>query len=383
MNTNLRKTSIRILTFAAMFAMLASLMPMNWQQASAATRPSNPRTGGATVTWDCVWFGHYPQSANKKGGFNNDRIKWRVLSVNGDEALLLANKVLDGGAAEKGIMYNENEDFQNVTWETATIRSWLNGYGSSANREGKDYSANNFVNKAFSSAEKAAIYESVVQNPNNPKYKTKGGNATKDKIFLLSIGEATNPAYGFPKKTGTSKERKAKNTAYVAQKDSGQIAYDWWWLRSPGETSDTAVCVDLLGYVHPYGASTPSTLGVRPAIRLNLNSTTWQNAGTVSVKKAGPKKVALKKAESKKKGTLKLTWKRNAQATGYQAMVSTDKKFKKNKKTALIKKNKTVTKTFKKLKKGKTYYAKVRAYKQYGKTKLYGSYSKAKKAKVK
>lgn len=96
-----------------------------------------------------------------------------------------------------------------------------------------------------------------------------------------------------------------------------------------------------------------------------------------------PKKAALAKIKSTKAKTLKLTWKRDKKATGYQAAVATDKKFKKNKKTAFIKKNKTVSKTFTKLKRQKTYYAKVRAYKQVGKTKVYGSYSKTKKAKVK
>ncbi len=96
-----------------------------------------------------------------------------------------------------------------------------------------------------------------------------------------------------------------------------------------------------------------------------------------------PKKVVLKKAKSIKRGTLKLTWKRDTKATGYQAVVATDKKFKKNKKTATIKKNKTVTKTFTKLKRGKTYFTKVRAYKKVGKKNVYGAYSKVKKAKVK
>lgn len=96
-----------------------------------------------------------------------------------------------------------------------------------------------------------------------------------------------------------------------------------------------------------------------------------------------PKKATLKKASSPKKGTLKLTWKRDKTVTGYQAMIAKDKKFKKGKKTALIKKNKTVTKTFKKLKRKKTYYAKVRAYKQVGNKKVYGAYSKVKKARVK
>lgn len=95
-----------------------------------------------------------------------------------------------------------------------------------------------------------------------------------------------------------------------------------------------------------------------------------------------PKKATLKKVRSTKRGALKLTWKRDKKVTGYQAVVATDKKFKKNKKTAWVKKNKTVSKTFTKLKRGKTYFAKVRAYKKVGRNKVYGAYSKVKKVKV-
>lgn len=33
-----------------------------------ASKLSNPRTAGDTVTWDRIWFGHYPQSSNRKVG---------------------------------------------------------------------------------------------------------------------------------------------------------------------------------------------------------------------------------------------------------------------------------------------------------------------------
>lgn len=101
-----------------------------------------------------------------------------------------------------------------------------------------------------------------------------------------------------------------------------------------------------------------------------------------TAKSQKPKTATVKRISSPKKGALKLTWKKDAKASGYQAMIATDKNFKKNKKTAVIKKNKTVTKTFTKLKRGKTYFAKVRGYKQIGKTKVYGAYSKVKKVKI-
>lgn len=96
-----------------------------------------------------------------------------------------------------------------------------------------------------------------------------------------------------------------------------------------------------------------------------------------------PEKNALKAAKSTKKRTLKVTWKWDAKATGYQVVIAQNKTFKKGKKTALIKKNKNTSRIFKKLKGRTNYYCKVRAYKQVGKTKIYGAYSKTKRIKVK
>lgn len=98
--------------------------------------------------------------------------------------------------------------------------------------------------------------------------------------------------------------------------------------------------------------------------------------------KAAPKKAVLRSVKAGKR-TLKVRWKRDKKASGYQVLIATNKKFTKGKKRAAISKNRITSKTFKKLKRKKVYYAKVRAYKKVGNTKLYGSYSKVKRARVK
>ena len=77
------------------------------------------------------------------------------------------------------------------------------------------------------------------------------------------------------------------------------------------------------------------------------------------------------------KGKLKVSWKKDKNASGYEITYSTKKSFK-NKKTVVVKSKKTTSKVIKKLKSKKTYYVKVRSYKKSGKTKVYGSYSKVK-----
>ena len=81
------------------------------------------------------------------------------------------------------------------------------------------------------------------------------------------------------------------------------------------------------------------------------------------------------KAENK---TIKVKWKKRANITGYQIQVATDKKFKKNAKTVVVKKQKTTTATIKKLKSKKKYYVRIRTYKG----KKYSKWSKVKSIKT-
>ena len=80
--------------------------------------------------------------------------------------------------------------------------------------------------------------------------------------------------------------------------------------------------------------------------------------------------------------TITVKWKKDVRATGYQLRYSTDKKFKKNNKTKIIRRHKTTNQAIGKLSKGKIYYIKVRSYKSInvnGKTKtLFGLWSSTK-----
>ena len=76
---------------------------------------SNPTISNGVTTWDCVYFGNYWQNDTNGDGTadqqdDKEPIKWRVLSVDGSDAFLMADQCLDTQP------YNEeNED---VTWET-------------------------------------------------------------------------------------------------------------------------------------------------------------------------------------------------------------------------------------------------------------------------
>ena len=94
------------------------------------------------------------------------------------------------------------------------------------------------------------------------------------------------------------------------------------------------------------------------------------------------KKTKIKKVKATKKA-LTVTWNKVSGVKGYQVQVATDKKFKKNKKTATVKKQKTTKVTIKKLKAKKKYYVRIRTYKTVNGKKVYSSWSKVKTVKTK
>ena len=226
-----------------------------------------------------VYFGTYPQSSDGNGGYNDDPIKWRVLQNADGHLLLLADRNLDA------VQYNTNDT--SVTWETSTMRSWLNGYGSAVNQAGTDYSvspAASFLGTAFTTGEQAAIPAVTVVNANNPEYGTAGGNNTTDKLFLLSIAEATTTGFGFTDNYSDTDVRKAGNTDYA--KSRGIYTYTYsstgcgdWWLRSPGDNDDNAAVVGGNGNVDRTGFNVDANdVGVRPAFHIDLNSVLFTSA---------------------------------------------------------------------------------------------------------
>ncbi len=109
------------------------------------------------------------------------------------------------------------------------------------------------------------------------------------------------------------------------------------------------------------------------------------NAKTLKVTvKVSPSKASAPALKALRGRKLKVSWKRDGRATGYQVQYCTSRAFKKGVKAITISKNKTVTKTIPKLARGKRYYVRVRAYKSVKvnkKTqKLYGAWSSVKRS---
>lgn len=115
----------------------------------------------------------------------------------------------------------------------------------------------------------------------------------------------------------------------------------------------------------------------------NNTSVTNNNADSNTTKVTTPEKQQVKSVKSTAAKKIKITWKKNAKASGYQIKIGTNKKITKSVKTVNIKKATTVSKTVKGLKSKKVYYVKMRAYVTSRNSKVYGKYGKTKKVTVK
>ncbi len=201
-------------------------------------------------TGDTVRFGSYEQDNDMDNGA--EAIEWLVLDKQDGKLLLISKDALDAK------LYNE--EYVDVTWETCTLRGWLN---------------DTFYNTAFSTEEQGRIVTTRVKNEDNLEYGTEGGNDTEDKIFLLSTGEVRG--YFDFSMTAFDPARQARVTAYAkaqggfVRNDDAYSENGWWWLRTPGYINKGAVNVASSGLVDSNGYSvTHSGFVIRPALWLNL-----------------------------------------------------------------------------------------------------------------
>lgn len=179
------------------------------------------------------------------GNYKGEAVRWKVLDMNGTNALVISDKILDA------IPYHKKRE--SITWETCSLRAWLN---------------DKFYNTVFDDSIRAAIVATNNNNSSNSKNRTTGGNDTIDNVFLLSIDEAN-------KYFKTDKARGASGTVYVYAKSRLFVAENgnsFWWLRSPGGNQDSAAVVSCYGNVVECGTRVTYDRGVRPACWVDISN---------------------------------------------------------------------------------------------------------------
>ena len=191
---------------------------------------------------DVIPFGAYPQSADPAEG--KQAIEWLVLDRKDGNLLAVSKYALDCKPF--------NDTYAAVTWETCTMRGWLNG---------------EFFDIAFDENEKAFIPSVTMAADENPDYLTDPGNPTRDTVFLLSAVEVN---HYFPE----DPDRYCRPTPYAVERGAHQNEHNgncWWWLRSPGFIPSSAISVSNDGDVNEIGYGVDrDRSAVRPALWFTL-----------------------------------------------------------------------------------------------------------------
>ena len=216
-------------------------------------------------------------------------IIWRVLNSKdgkyneSENPLLLAENILTGGI--------KWHSFDNNNYMESNIRKWLNG--NSGSGEQSDYNgAAGFLQTAFTSEAQGLITPTTVDNSarsTNPDSNGEEWNSgenqyasetkTKDKIFLLSVQEATKSDYGFAEYTasGQGNTRIRVTTDYAKATGAYQSATagygGWWWLRSPYcfNNENFAREIDIDGIAYSSDSVSFAYVGVVPALSISIN----------------------------------------------------------------------------------------------------------------
>lgn len=218
----------------------------NTQEKSESTKSSHTVSNSAANAQQkiklgaTIEIGRYLQNSET----NLEPISWYVLDIADNKALLMSKYCVD---AQK---YNYGVD--GTTWASCALRKWLH---------------DEFLNNAFNNRERAAIVLTHNQNEGNSRYKVPGGHSTDDKVFLLSYSEALK--YLQRRDNAVLATKHAQKKGAASDRDNGGV---WWWLRSPGSSSDRVAMVypgnkEISGV----GSNAYHVGGVRPVMWVSLD----------------------------------------------------------------------------------------------------------------
>lgn len=208
--------------------------------------------------------------------FKFQPIKWRILDNFGGVLTLIADRALD---CRK---YNDTPG--NVTWESCSLRKWLNG---------------EFIDTAFSEDEKKSLIRTKVRNSPNGFYGTDSGADTCDLVYILSNDETfasdTASRYGFYKGMGVDDAAKRFSSTTFAKcrgawwSPTAHFAGNaFWFMRTNGYCGSNVTYICDIGFIYMLGTeSVCDDAGVLPVITVPLGSSLISYAGTVSSTPSG------------------------------------------------------------------------------------------------
>lgn len=155
---------------------------------------------------DTILFGSYEQDNKTSNG--KESIEWIVLKKEPGKIFVTSKYILD--------YQDYNKEYASVSWESSSIRKWLN---------------ETFVNAAFTNGEQSKILTVTIKEEGFAQSKD---NTTQDRVFLLSRAEVLSLF-------SSAEERRCAPTAY-AQAQGCRIKLGensgWWWLRDLDDDKD-------------------------------------------------------------------------------------------------------------------------------------------------
>lgn len=166
-----------------------------------------------------ITFGTYEQDGDTTNG--TEDIEWLVLDKSDDKLLVISRYALISAA------------YSGYTWQSSAARTDLNS---------------GFLHSAFTVEEQSQIASATVTADPNPSYNTNVGEDTNDKVFLLSIDEVN-------RYFSDDSSRICFPTVAVSNETlwTGNMDESWWWLRTPGEDSQSTSFVTLSGSIYENG----------------------------------------------------------------------------------------------------------------------------------
>ncbi len=194
-----------------------------------------------------ITFGTYPQT---KDGTDKTPIEWLVLDHVGDSVMLISQYKLD--------MQPYNTTDENASWETCSLRAWLN---------------DSFLNTAFTSDEQTALLESATDKE------------TKDLVTLLTPQEAksyfdNSELCNVPmtEYAGILLDRTGKTGADFTD-IMGSTSWPYW-LRNTGYKSNETAEVNWFGEVVSRSNNASYSMNlVRPVIYINTGASLFHQEG--------------------------------------------------------------------------------------------------------
>ena len=301
----------RIIVTALLLNMTAWLLPTGlWtEKAEAATTLKDPRIvedssmeAGQKATWDCIWFGSYPQSevvcendseaiANLETMDKNFGVEYSKVSQNTWNSIVNASYDSNGDATVGKTKYrrikmddatdtrSDNERFYNWTdsisyhyfkyepikWRVLQVDGKDAFLMADKALDAQQYNIEDasitweestvrswlnetFINSAFTSSERSAMKTTDVEN-SNAEYGAIKNNNTKDKIFLLSESELCfeiYAVYGFSSQMDSDEGRRSKSTTYA--KAMGICSTEQWDRENRGNCVWWSRSVSVNGY---------------------------------------------------------------------------------------------------------------------------------------